>query len=363
MDWSHFQTKNEGKEKAFEAFCNQLFRRWCYRTHADEIIIFNVVNGAGGDGGVESYAELKNGDTIGLQAKWFPEAINSSKISKIRNSIKTAKSVRPEIKQDIVCDPRTLSPPTAKKTKSAQEQQVERRRWDKLELEIKKKYPDLNLVLWDEDRLNTELLEQGAEGISKYWFAREEISLTSLKNRFDLSKSGWLKERYVPSLNGAGQISDYIDAQVGDPSERLASKEKLSKFLDKIVIGLSLINQFLQVYSPIIPSSKNKKTGKNNYTPSSEFLKDLQSLKDDLILIKNEIFELINCVNCGSFPNKIEQKRDAKIHVVIGYLEKNHPKIEFSFLHHDLQESLKNINIDEISYYIDSISTDLFHII
>ena len=358
MNWLHFQTKNEGPEKAFEAFCNQLFRKWSYRTHADNIIFFNVVNGSGGDGGVESYAELKNGDIIGLQAKWFPEAINSNKISNIRNSIITAKTVRPAIKEYIVCIPRTLSSTTAKKTKSGHEQQNERRRWTNLELEIKEKYPDLNLILWDEDRLNNELLERGAEGISKYWFEKEEISLISLKNRFELSKNGWLRERYVPSLNGSGQISRYINTQLGDPSDRFDAKEKLSKFLEKLEIGLNLINQFLQVYSPEIPP-KYKKKGEKDRQSSLDFLKKLQQLKEELIRIKSEILELIDCVNYGSPSAVLERKRETEIHDIIGYLEKNHPRIEFSFLHHDLQESLKNISIDEISYNIDTISMDL----
>jgi len=357
VDWSHFQTKNEGPEKAFEAFCNQLFRKWCYRTHADEIIIFNVVNGSGGDGGVESYAELKCGDIIGLQAKWFPNPITSNKISQIRNSIITAKTVRSSIKNYIVCIPRTLSPITARKTKSGDNQQTERTRWDNLELEIKKKYSDLNLVLWDEDRLNNELLEGGAEGISKYWFEKEEISLFSLKNRFELSKSGWLKERYVPSLNGSGRIDKFINTQLGDPLDRLNSKEKLLEFLDRIEIGLSLINQFLQVYSPEIPS---KKTGEKDSHPSLDFLKKIQNLNDELITVKGKIRELINSVNYGSSPTILELKlQDTRIYGIIDYLEKNHPRIEFSFLHHDLQESLKKINLDEISNYIASISTDL----
>jgi len=357
VDWSHFQTKNEGPEKAFEAFCNQLFRKWCYRTHADNVIIFNVVNGSGGDGGVESYAKLKSGDIIGLQAKWFPGSITSNKISQIRKSIITARTVRPVIKEYIVCIPRTLSSTTAKKTKSGSEQQTERGRWDNLELEIKKRYPDLTLVLWDEDKLNNELLEQGAEGISKYWFEKEEISLASLKKRFELSKSGWLRERYVPSLNGSGQISEYINTQIGDPSDRLNSKEKLLKFLDKIENGLGLINQFLQVYSPEFFSNKS---GEKDTHPSLDFLKKLQNLNDELITVKKEIIELIDCVNYGSSPTILELKlQDTRIYGIIDYLEKNHPRIEFSFLHHDLQESLKKINLDEISNYIASISTDL----
>ena len=64
MNWQHFQTYNEAATRAFEAMCNQLFELWIDREYKDTKKSFVVVNGAGGDGGVESYATLVTGEEI-----------------------------------------------------------------------------------------------------------------------------------------------------------------------------------------------------------------------------------------------------------------------------------------------------------
>ena len=94
MNWTNFQTYGMAPDKAFEVLCNQLFANWCKEEYKSAIASIRVVNGAGGDGGVESYAVLKDGSIIGLQAKWFPTSMASSQIAQIKNSIKTAKSAR-----------------------------------------------------------------------------------------------------------------------------------------------------------------------------------------------------------------------------------------------------------------------------
>ena len=71
MNWTSFQTYKDAPAKAFEILCNQLFENWCKEEYSTELVSFQVVNGSGGDGGVESYAVLSGGKTIGLQAKWF----------------------------------------------------------------------------------------------------------------------------------------------------------------------------------------------------------------------------------------------------------------------------------------------------
>lgn len=60
MNWTNSQTYNEAPTEAFETLCNQLFENWCKETYDNELSSFRVVNGAGGDGGVESYAVLSD---------------------------------------------------------------------------------------------------------------------------------------------------------------------------------------------------------------------------------------------------------------------------------------------------------------
>ena len=114
MNWANFQTYNESPTKAFEMLCNQLFENWCKEEYNSNIVSFNVVNGAGGDGGVESYAVLDNGEIVGLQAKWFLTSITESQLNQIKNSIKTALKVRPQITSYIICVPRDLASVTAR---------------------------------------------------------------------------------------------------------------------------------------------------------------------------------------------------------------------------------------------------------
>ena len=89
LNWQHFQTHNQANTRAFEAFCNQLFERYCKREYAENIQEFVIVNGSGGDGGVEAYAKLNNNTFIGLQAKWFIDAITDSQFKQIKGSITT----------------------------------------------------------------------------------------------------------------------------------------------------------------------------------------------------------------------------------------------------------------------------------
>ena len=87
MNWDRLQTYGLSSEKSFEMLCNQLFENWCKEEYGSSLQSFCVVNGAGGDGGVESYAVLNDGSVIGLQAKWFRSSINASQVNQIKGSL------------------------------------------------------------------------------------------------------------------------------------------------------------------------------------------------------------------------------------------------------------------------------------
>ena len=107
MNWQHFQTYNEASTRAFEAMCNQLFELWVNREYRDTTRSFVVVNGSGGDGGVESYARLVTGEEIGVQAKWFLDSVTTSQFTQIKKSIITALEVHPKLIKYIICIPST----------------------------------------------------------------------------------------------------------------------------------------------------------------------------------------------------------------------------------------------------------------
>lgn len=227
MNWQTFQINNQSQEKAFECLCNQLFENWCRETYSSDISYFTVNNGAGGDGGVESYAILKDNTVVGLQAKWFPNVIEASHINQIRNSIQTALKIRPNIKKYIVCVPRNLASKTGRNTPNGD---YEEKRWLDLVDDIKKLYPELELVLWNDHALTKELEKPTSVGILKYWFHNSEISYDKLIYAFEKSKESWLFTKYVPELNCYGKVYKTIIDFMGNVS----IKEHLHQAFSKI---------------------------------------------------------------------------------------------------------------------------------
>ena len=109
MEWNKFNTHGESKEKAFEIFSNQILKVYCEEKYKDRVKKFVVINGAGGDAGIEAYAELWNKNIIAIQSKCFFDVIEASKINQIRKSINTAITIGKNIQKYIVCVPRDLA--------------------------------------------------------------------------------------------------------------------------------------------------------------------------------------------------------------------------------------------------------------
>jgi len=210
MEIARLNNYNSSPEEAFEALSVHLFQRWLFRTRTAEIDYFSVVNGAGGDGGVEAYGQSKSGDIIGLQAKFFTGSLTPGQLKNIEKSVRTAKRVRPALNEYIVCLPRKkFSDKMGRGGKVIKES--EEKKVIKLAAAIEKDLTDIKITFWFEDRLLTELMEAGNEGIKRFWFDTEEISLDMLQTRFNLARKGWLNERYVPDLHVSGKVAGYID--------------------------------------------------------------------------------------------------------------------------------------------------------
>lgn len=129
--------------------CNLLFEAWCRETYKDKLVQFVFVNGDGGDGGVEAYGVLSNGNIIAVQSKWFPDKIGDGQIKQINGSFQTALKIRPNITKYIICLPRDLGSKKIVKT-GAIAQNTELDRWEKLISDWKISNPDVEINLWDE---------------------------------------------------------------------------------------------------------------------------------------------------------------------------------------------------------------------
>ena len=233
MNWTIFNTQKMSPDKAFETLCNQLFENWCKSEYSNTISSFAVVNGAGGDGGVESYLTLIDDTIVGLQAKWFPNTIGSSEIGQIRNSIKTAMRIRPNIIRYIVCVPRDLASQTSRTIESGNS---EDNRWNTLVREISTEFPTLKIELWNETKITEQLQKADCSGIYRFWFENSEISLESVKYSFERAKYSWLTNKYVPELNTYGKIDKVLSDFLGDEIKRrklLSSFRMICKYCEQ----------------------------------------------------------------------------------------------------------------------------------
>ena len=308
MNWTKFQTYGMAPDKAFEVLCNQVFENWCKEEYKSAIASIRVVNGAGGDGGVESYAVLKDGSIVGLQAKWFPASMTSSQIAQIKNSIKTAKKVRPEITRYIVCVPRDLA------SKTAQSENPEDTRWDSMVASVSVDYPDLTVELWNETRLVAELQKPSSSGIFKFWFENAEVSDESVRYAFEKAKSSWLTTKYVPELNAYGNIAQIVSLLLGDTVQREKQAKTFRKINELCGKYHSAAEAFLAVCGdrPEITDILAETTGKVS-TVASECLKITAWYSDETSLDSDIDLSAFN-VDFDSIADSINKSRDSTLH-------------------------------------------------
>jgi hypothetical protein len=210
VDWSRFNLHGDAPTRAFETFTGILFERWCQREYSSSLEQTIFVNGSGGDGGVEAYTILNNGDLVGLQAKWFTDPLQDSQINQIKSSLNTAAEVRPKLTRYIVTIPKDLSD-VRRKGKTVT---TERDRWNNFIQEANQEHAHITIDLWDETKLTELLAELGSEGLTRYWFESSVIDLKSLQLKFQQAQYGWLSNRYYPSQHQYGQIQDNLQLRL-----------------------------------------------------------------------------------------------------------------------------------------------------
>ncbi|WP_276768666.1 hypothetical protein [Dielma fastidiosa] len=167
MNWTKFNNHGESNNHAFEVMCNLLFESWCKEIYKEELVQFAFVNGDGGDGGVEAYGILTNGDVVAVQSKWFPEKIETTQINQISNSFQTAVKVRPNIKRYVICIPRNLGSKKIVKGGSIANN-TELDRWEKFVSNCKSSNPNVEIILWDETIIQERLIHPETQGVYKY---------------------------------------------------------------------------------------------------------------------------------------------------------------------------------------------------
>jgi|GEM_PF-2042574 len=206
LDWSRFESGPVGPEKAFEAFTAQLFERWLRREAGTDFTAY-VLEGAGGDGGVEAFAALPDGTVRGLQAKWFPGNLNDSRVKQIRGSLDTAMKRFPGLSVYIVAMPRNLTKGIPFRNGRTRRGGVER--WREFVAGIETDYPGLDVIRWDESGLLDQLAVPGNQEIKALWFSSEFIH-HHIHTSWQKTRA-LLQARYIPELHAMGEIDSLLE--------------------------------------------------------------------------------------------------------------------------------------------------------
>jgi len=326
MNWNNFNTYDLGHEKAFEVLCNQLFERYLRRNHISDLTKFRVINGAGGDGGIEAYGQLLDGMIIAVQAKWFKQSMGSSEINQIKNSIITAKNLRPNINKYIICIPHNVNSLRIGKGKEPTENHEE----NKINLlieEIYSQFDDLELIWWFDNEILNEIQNNDNEGVHKYWFDKEIISLQYLKNQFDIQKRGWLDERYIAELHGKGIINKEYNTLCFLKEYRKQLIDEINGVFNEIQVCISFITKYTQ--------SSQRET--------FLFFR-LKVIKRNLESYSTILKEIVDAVNKGIDDYKFTNLRDIWIWSTKISLEKSKPENTQKDIHPNLIKSLDNIH-------------------
>ncbi|MEM9356060.1 MAG: hypothetical protein AAGB04_07600 [Pseudomonadota bacterium] len=160
---------------------------------------YRRLRGGGGDGGVECYWQMPNGDEWGYQAKYFFK-LNKKQLD---DSVATALEVHPALKLYVICVPFDLTGPTGRAGKSETE------RWDDYVTDWKKQARDkgmeVEFVLWSRHTLLDHLLATSHSAARvRFWFGKEQ-----------LFEPDWFDSQIGASVASAGmRYSPQLDVDV-----------------------------------------------------------------------------------------------------------------------------------------------------
>lgn len=272
MDWNRFNTYGLSSEKAFETLCCSLFEKYCRRIFKDNVVYFTRVNGDGGDGGIEAYTVLKSCEIIALQTKWFRNTFGDAQITQIQRSLDTAVKIRSSITQYIVCIPRDLSSRKVvkgnKTTLKTQEQ-----RWNEFIINNKSSYSNIEIILWNDQRITEELTNIDSQGLVHFWFENVVIDESEMKDSFQKAVLGWAQTKYIPDLYSQGYIH---------------------KELEEFLLDSHIVEQRKEILTNTIVSLRELRKA---YLSFNEFVNYSDNIKNIREAIEQDIFNIDKLLN------------------------------------------------------------------
>ena len=189
IDFRRIRPRLGATTAAFEELCCQLARR-----EVDQPL--TRLRGAGGDGGVECYADRPDG-RVGWQAKYVFDVTSLTR--KTGKSLSTALSIHPGLRKYIVCFPFTPTGPTRRSSRS---DQTTLENWKReVEKAARESGRDLTVEFWSEFHLRELILKHdGSGGLRDYFFDQDALSSDWFQRHIRRAQKT-AEPRYTPEVN------------------------------------------------------------------------------------------------------------------------------------------------------------------
>lgn len=311
IDWSKLRTKDGKQDNSFELFCYCIAQK-----KFGHLGKFTSIDGSGGDGGIEFYLELEDGNIWGWQAKYFPDTArlnHGSRKDQIKDSLKSAcKNHGEKLKKWFIC---TNSDFTPKENKWFQ---------DILKKEVPAHLPT-KVIHWGKDKFNTWLItESKPSGLLYYFFGELELTTGWFKDQYQVQfasvKDKFIKElhtenstiykRHIQPLLFEKETSIQIQEMIEDADKRFSdykfSREKLVGFVEeeeltkeKFEIIFTDLETFEGQYEECLKEVRKlvELTTPNRILLLKEYLQLIDSLIDEMeIFQKEEIFTKLEAI-------------------------------------------------------------------
>ena len=181
-----------GQREAFEELACQLARRTIPKNSS-----YTRLHGAGGDGGVECFADLTNGTRVGWQAKYVFNI--GPLLTQAGKSLETALSIHASLTKFIVCFPFDLTGPTKRRGKSRKEKFDDWRQ--QYEDHATENGRQLTIEAWPASKLRFLMLEFDVSGgIRSFFFDKTVLTKQWFSQHLDAAND-MAGPRYTPELN------------------------------------------------------------------------------------------------------------------------------------------------------------------
>lgn len=284
VDFSRLKPYNGKTTHCFEHLCYQLAIK-----EYGHLGTFTAIDGSGGDGGVEFYLDLHNGERWGWQCKFFRDSGRlsvSSRDTGISNSFETALRNHGNLTKYFVCLKTDLTTESTSK-KSNKFSRGEKNWFDE---ELPKKIPSdrsISLEFWGEARFVAFLQEPKNIGIRNFFFGELELNQEWFDKKFHENFEK-VKDKYDSDLHAVDQftqsIVDFVLFNLDYTSLTTALKDDLIKIVNEIERSLNSFNSVKML-------SKDEHLLRNDFYKISQEFKGLVNVAFTKISFVNDCFK------------------------------------------------------------------------